>query len=117
MGVPAINTSPAQMIGQPRGIGPFHQALEFFQMLPIQRFGRTEIHGNTVLHDLVLLEDLIENMKRPPAIHHEILRDDLEPIHHGLPLEYVTVMRHPKSNANSVICKSVKLITGHNAKN
>ena len=70
-----------------------------------------------MLHHLVLLEDLVEDLKRPPAIHHKILRDDLEPIHHGLPLQYVTVMRNPKSDANSVICKSVKLITGHNAKN
>ena len=48
--------------------------------------GRTEVHRYTVLHDLVLLENLVENSERTASVHHVIFRDDLEPSNDGLVL-------------------------------
>src|SRR6202007_2143448 len=61
----------------------------------------------------VLLEDLIQHAQRPPAINHEILRDDLEPIDRRLLGENVVVMRHAQSDADAVIGHAVENIARH----
>ena len=42
-----------------------------------------------MLHDAVLLEDLVEHRERAAAVDHEVLGDDLEPVDDGLLLEDV----------------------------
>jgi len=33
-----------------------------------------------MLHDFVLLENLIQDVQRPPAVNHEIFGDDFKPV-------------------------------------
>ena len=77
------------MIGQPRRFGSFDQALEFLEMFAVQRLRRAEISRDAVLNDAILLQDLIEHFQRTPAIDHEILGNNLEPIHRRLFLERI----------------------------
>jgi hypothetical protein len=42
--------------------------------------GGAEVHRDAVLHDAVLLEDLVEHSSGPAAVDHEVFRDDLEPV-------------------------------------
>src|SRR6266852_4433728 len=53
-------------------------------MLAVRLLRRAEVHGHAVLHHFVLLQDLIEDVQRPPAIDHEILGNNLEPVAHRL---------------------------------
>ena len=62
MCVAAIDTAPAKVIGKPGCLRPLHQALEPGQVLTIQRFSRAEVHGDSVLHHTVLLENLVERL-------------------------------------------------------
>ena len=82
-------------------------------MLAVQLFGRAEIHRNAMLHHAVLLENLVENLQRPPAVDHEIFGDDLEPVDDRLLRENVVVMRHAQADAHAVIRESVKSIRRH----
>src|ERR1041384_7282859 len=66
-----------------------------------------------MLDDAVLLQDLIEHFERTPAINHEILRNDLEPIDHRFLRQNVPVMRHPQTNADSVVGEVVEGICRH----
>ncbi len=66
-----------------------------------------------MLHDAVLLENLVEDVQRPAAIDHEILRNDLKPIDHRLARQNVLVMRHAQADADAVIRKSIKAIGWH----
>ena len=82
-------------------------------MLAIRSLGRAEIHRNAVLHHSVLLQNLIQDAQRPPAIDHEIFGDDLEPIHHGLARKNVVVVRRAQADPDSVIRETVKSIGWH----
>ena len=111
--VASIDAAPAKMVGQPRRLGAFDQPLEFLQMLAIEPVGRAEIHRHAMLHDAVLLEDLIEHFERTAAIDHEIFRDDLEPIDDRLLLQNVPVMRHAQADADAVVGEIVEWICRH----
>ena len=79
-------------------------------MFAIQPIGRAEIHGHSVLHDAVLLENLIEHFERPAAVDHEIFRDDFEPIDDRFLFQDVTVMRHAQADADAVVVEIIKRI-------
>jgi hypothetical protein len=51
--------------------------------------GSTEpkVHRHTVLHDAILVEDLVQHVQRTTAINHEVLGDDFEPVNGGLFVE------------------------------
>ncbi len=66
-----------------------------------------------MLDHAVSLENPVERGQRTPAIHHEVFRDDLEPVHDRLPLENMLVMRNAQTDADTVIGESVKSIGGH----
>src|SRR5260370_24657166 len=85
-------------------------------MVPVQGFGRAEIHGYPVLHYAIPFEDLIEGCKYPPAVEHKILGDDLEPIDHRLLFKDVLVMRDPKPDADAVIGIAVEFVGRHSKK-
>ena len=64
-------------------------------MLAIGPGGVAKIHGDAVLDDSVLFEDLVEDMQRAAAIEHVVFRDDFEPIDERFLFEDVLVVRHP----------------------
>jgi hypothetical protein len=66
-----------------------------------------------VLHDFVLLQDLIEDVQRPTAIDHEIFRNYFEPINDGLARENVVVVRGAQSDADAEVRKSIEAIRRH----
>src|SRR5580704_9409413 len=82
-------------------------------MFAIERLGGAKIHGHAMLNDAILLENSIQNCKRPAAIDHVVFRDDLEPIDHRLAFQDVLVMRNPQADADAVLGMSVKSIGRH----
>src|SRR5271155_3881225 len=82
-------------------------------MLAIGALGRAEVHRDAVLHDFILLQNLIEDAQRASAVNHEIFRYDFEPIHDGLARKNVMVMRRAQTDPNSVIRVAVKAIGRH----
>src|SRR6202140_266819 len=101
------------MIGNPRRFRALDQFLQPPQMLAVGLLRRTEIHGHAVLHDLVLLQDLIQDAPRASAIDHEIFGNNLEPVAHRLARQDVVVVRGAQANADTVFGKSVKAIRRH----
>ena len=79
----------------------------------IGRGHRAEVHRDAVLHDAVLLEDLIEHGERAAGVDHEVFRDDFEPVHDRLAREDVLVVRNAQADADAVILKRVEAIAGH----
>jgi hypothetical protein len=89
------------------------QGLQPAQVLAIERLGRAEIHRYAVLHDAVLLQDSVQRGQRTAAIHHEVLRDDLEPAHHRFVLQDVPVVRDAETHTDPVIGEPVESICRH----
>ena len=52
-------------------------------------------------HDRIVGAHAFENLQRPPTLDHEILRDDLEPVHRRMLLEDVYVMRTAEPHAKA----------------
>jgi len=113
VGVTAVNAAPAEMIGEPGSFGALDQAFQAFEMLAIGAVRGAEVHGNAVLHDAILIENLIEDMHRPAAIDHEIFRNDFEPIDYRLAGEDVLVVRGTQTDPDAIFCESVETIGGH----
>src|SRR5260370_26418462 len=113
MGGSGVDASPAKMIGDPGRCGALDPSLQALQVIAIQPFGRSKIHGDAMLDDAITLEDPVESGQWTPAIHHEIFRDDLEPVHHRLALENMLIMRNAQTDADTVIGESIKSIGGH----
>src|SRR5882757_3980950 len=82
-------------------------------MLAVWLLSRSEIHGNAVLYDFVLLKDLIQDVQRPSAIDHEILRDDLKPVDNRFARENMVVVGSTQADSYTVICKPIKAISRH----
>ena len=76
-------------------------------MFPIQAVGRAEIHGHSVLHDAILLENLVEHLERTAPVDHEIFRYDLEPVDYRFFGKNMPVMRDTQTETNSVVGKTV----------
>ena len=101
------------MIGEPRRIGAFDQALQLLEMFAVKLVRRAKVDGNSVLDDPVLFQDRIEDFKRAPTIDHEVLGDDFEPIDDRFLLENMPVVRHPQPDSDSVIRVAVKKVCRH----
>src|SRR5580704_284648 len=82
-------------------------------MLAIGALGRAEVHGDAVLHDFILFQNLIEDAQRSSAVNHEIFRDDFEPIHDGLARKNMVVMGGTQADPDSVVRVAVKAIGRH----
>src|ERR1700723_371899 len=113
MGIAAINAAPAKMIREPRRVRAPGESFQATQMLTISSLRRSEIHRNSVLHDFVLLQDLVENPQRASAINHEILGDDFKPVHDRLLAHNVIVVRSAQSDPYSVVSKIVVCVGRH----
>jgi len=81
-------------------------------MFAVNPVRRTEVHGNTVLNDAILLQDLIEYAQRTAAVDHEIFRNNLEPVHDRFSGEDMIVVRGTQADSNAVVRESVKPISG-----
>src|ERR1700728_1710630 len=101
------------MIAQPWCVGAPHQRFEPLEVLRIRLGYRAEVHRYAMLHDPILLDDLIENRHRTAGIAHEIFRNDFEPVHHRLAREDVAVMRNAESDSDSVVLIRIEAIAGH----
>ncbi len=77
---------------------------------------RAKIHRHAVLHDAILLENLVEHFERTSAINHEIFRDDLKPIDDRLLFQDVAVMRHAQADSDAVVVEILKWIGGRDLK-
>src|SRR6266403_2047324 len=69
MRVSSIDAAPAEMVGEPRSLCALHQLLQPAEVFAVGLLCRSEIHRDSVLHDLVLIEYLIQNVQRPAAAH------------------------------------------------
>ena len=67
-------------------------------MLAVKRLRKTGMHGNAMLYNPVLLQDLVQNGKSPATIDHVVLRNDLEPVDDRLLRENMVVVRYPKAD-------------------
>src|SRR6266446_2151257 len=114
VGVASVYAAPAEVVGEPRSIRTLHQLLQPPEVFAVGLLSRAEIHRDAVLHDFVLVEDPIQDVQRPPAIDHEILRDNLKPVDNGLARKNMVVVRSTQANPYSVICKPIKAISRHN---
>ena len=79
-------------------------------MFAVERIGRTEVHRHAMLDDAVLFEQKVERLQRLPAIDHEILRDDLEPVDDRFLIEDVLVVWDAQPDADAVVGESVEWI-------
>src|SRR5580704_9686617 len=111
--VAAIDATPAEMIGNPWRLGAFHQFLQSLQMFAIWFLRRAEIHRNAMLHHSILLENLVEDAHRTPAIDHEILRNNFEPVHDRFLGKNVVVVRSAQPDSHAVVSESVEPICRH----
>ena len=101
------------MIGEPRGLGALDEILEFAQVLAIGFFCGTKIHGDAVLHDFVLLENLIEDLHGASAIDHKILRNNFEPIDDWLALQDVLVVGRAQTDADAIFGEIIEAVGTH----
>src|SRR5260370_10622257 len=113
MCVASIHASPAEMFRKPRRFGPLHQFLQPPEVLTVRLLRRAEIHRDAVLYDFVLLEDLIQNVQRPSAVDHEILRDDFKPADDRLPGQNMIVVRGAQPDPDTILGEIVESIRGH----
>ena len=70
------------------------QLFETFEMFPVQGLRSAEIHRDAMLHDPILIEDLVEHLQRPATVDHVILGDDLKPVDEGLLGKNVLIVRN-----------------------
>src|SRR5439155_20152153 len=108
MGIAAINAAPAEMDSKPGRVGAADQLLEAAEMLTVERFSRAEIHGDAVLHHAIAFQDLVQDLKRTAAFHHEVFRNDFKPVYDRPLLENMVVMRDAQPDPDAVILVSAK---------
>src|SRR5579862_7386730 len=116
MRVASIDRSPAEMIAEPGRVRALYETLEALEMFGVGVAGRAEVHRDSVLHHLVLIENLVEDLERTAAIDHVVFRDDLKPVDDRLPGQDVAIVRNAKADSDSVLSKAVKAICGHEGK-
>jgi len=102
------------MVAEPGSVGAAGETLEPVEMFSIERLGRAEVHGDAMLDDFVLFEDLVEDFERAAAVAHEIFADDLEPVAGWFFRKDVRVVRDAKAEAYAEIGEAVETIGGHN---
>ncbi len=102
------------MVGEPRRFGAPHQRFQPLEVLAVERLNRAEVHGHAVLHDAVLLQNLVQYVQRAAAIDHEIFGDDFEPVDDRLLLQDVVVVRHPQPDPDAVLGETIEAVGWHN---
>jgi hypothetical protein len=82
-------------------------------MFAVQWLRRAEVHRDSVLDDLVLIENAVKHRQRPAAIHHVVFGDDLKPVDFTFAREDVIVMRDAQTDSNTVIREGIEAIGRH----
>ena len=54
------------------------------EVITIHGLCATKVHGDAMLNDSELIEDLVENLERTSTIDHVVLRGDLKPVQERL---------------------------------
>src|SRR6266404_6101946 len=106
--VTAVDASPAQVVGNPGSLGALDQLFQFFQVLAVDSVRRAEVHGDAVLHDAILIENLIENAQGPSAADHKILGNDFEPVHNRFAGQDMVVVRGAQTDPDAVVRESIE---------
>ena len=113
MRVAAVDAAPAEVVGKPRSFGAAGEFFEALEVFGVERLRRAEVHGDAVLDDAVLLENLVEHFERTAAVDHVVFGDDFEPVDDRLLGEDVVVVRNAQADADTVIGKCVEAIGRH----
>src|SRR5260370_17274347 len=113
MGISSVDAAPGEMVSHPGRAGSLDEILEAAKMHPVRPAGRTEIHRNSVLHDSVLFQYLIEDVERAPPVNHEVLGNDFEPVHDRLSSEVVIVVPAAQPHAHPLIAPLIQSIFTH----
>ena len=111
--VATVHAAPAEMVGEPGSFGAADEIFEAAEVIAIEFFGGAEVHGDAVLDDFVLSEDLVEDFEGASAVHHEVFGDDFEPVAGWFAGEDVVVMGDTQTDANAVGGEGVEAIGGH----
>src|SRR5258708_1726851 len=101
------------MVGEPGRFCALDQGLQPAQVLSVERLRGTEIHGDPMLHDPVLVQNLVEHTERASAIDHEVFRDNLKPIDDRFLFEDMVVVRYAQPYAYPVVRVPIKTICWH----
>ena len=113
MSVTTVHAAPAKVIGEPRSLGALRQFLDAPEVIAVQGLCAAKVHGDTMLNDSILIEDLVKNLERASAVDHVVLRDDLKPIDDWLLRENVVVVRNSQTDPDSIVGVSVEAIGRH----
>jgi hypothetical protein len=92
------------MVGDPPWLDFPGQGLKFSQILEIQRICAADREGDSVHHDWISLGDLIQDITRPALRIHEVLRDDLKPVHRGPFLQDIVEVHRAQADPEPKMC-------------
>jgi hypothetical protein len=113
MCVASVDRPPAEMIGHPRRFRALDKRFEALQMIAIQLVGISEVHGNTVLHDRVVFQDLVEDAHRASAIEHVVFGDDFVPIDLRPIFKDVRIVLGAQADSDTQLAEPVEAIGRH----
>jgi AhpD family alkylhydroperoxidase len=69
----AIYAAPAKMVGQLWSIRSLRQFLDPLQMVAVERLCTSEVHGDAMLSNTVLIENLVKDFERTAAVDRVVL--------------------------------------------
>src|SRR5208282_2029149 len=101
MKIVSANTGPAQMVGDPCGLEAARQRAQLAKIIPIQRIRRSDRQRHAMHHDRMSVAHRGQNFQRTSALNHEVLRNNLEPIHRRMVFENVRVVGPAKTDSKA----------------
>src|SRR5215470_5844453 len=66
-----------------------------------------------MLDHFISFQDLVQHVQRTAPIHHEVFRDNLEPIYNWFFFKDMLVVRDSKANADTIVRIPIETIRGH----
>ncbi len=93
------------MIGDPGRLEAPRNRCKLSQITNVERVGRANRKRHAVHHDRILRPHALENFEGPATLDHEVLRDDLEPVHQRLLVKDVNVVGTAQTDAEAEWCK------------
>src|SRR5215470_9422035 len=66
-----------------------------------------------MLDHFISFQDLIQHIQWTAPIHHEVFRDNLEPIYNWFSFKDMLVVRDSKANADTIVRIPIETIRGH----
>ena len=96
MQVAAVDTGPAQVIGDPFRLDARGEPLQRREVLGVERIGAADRERYAVHDHRIVLANPVEVVQRLAPVHEVVLADDLEPVHGWPLLEHRGVVVGPK---------------------